>query len=124
VGISGLGLALVSLPLAAVAGPPYLKLDSVNPWLVVFAIGLFTALFALPFLFESRARATRGGGEERWERALLAWGAVTVALLVLAIAVGLATDFSSNSLFGSVALVTVGESVLVLGTLVVWMLSG
>ena len=73
-------IAIVSIPLAAAAGPPYLSFASLSPWLVTYAIGLFAALFATPFLIHSRL-----GGEleadARWERALLWWGAVALGVL-------------------------------------------
>ncbi len=46
----GVGVSLITVPLAAVAGPPYLSLESLSPWVVVFAIGLFGAAFATPFV--------------------------------------------------------------------------
>ena len=122
--LGGLALALAALLLAAATGAPYLSFESINPWIVVFSIGLFAALFATPFVLRSVGGLAHGDGDQRWERALLLWGAVTVALLVVFIPIGLAAGFSSDSLFGSVALVVVGEAVLVLGTLVAWLLSG
>ncbi len=122
--LGGLAVALASLLFSAVSGEPYLSLKSVNPWIVVFSVGLFAALFATPFVLRSVDGRADGDSEQRWERALLLWGAVTVALLVVFVPIGLATGFSSDSLFGSVALVVVGEAVLVLGTLVAWLLSG
>src|SRR4051794_19378270 len=68
--VGGLAVAVVAIGLAAAAGPPYLSFGSLNPWLVVYAIGLFTALFAVPFAIHARL-----GGElesdARWERSLL-----------------------------------------------------
>ena len=119
----GLGVALVSIPLAAIAGPPYLNLAHVNPWLVIFAAGLFAALFATPFLVERSLRASKPQSDERWERALLVWAAVSVLVLAVSALFGLAGDFSSTSLAGSFGLVAVAESGMVLGTLVVLFLS-
>jgi hypothetical protein len=121
-GTAGAAVAVVSIPLAAAGGEPYLSLDAISPWLVTFAIGLFGALFATPFLIRDRI----GGvleGDARWERALLWWGAVAVAVLAIGLACGLAGDFASDSLAGSIGLVIAGEAILVLATLVVWMLS-
>ena len=120
---AGGAVALVSLPLAAAGGEPYLSLDALSPWVVTFAIGLFVALFAIPFAIHTRL----GGlleADVRWERALLWWGAVTVGLLALGLLMGWPADFASDSLAGSVGLVIVVEAVLVLGTLLVWLLSG
>ena len=121
-GVGGAAVAVVSIPLAAAAGEPYLSLASISPWLVSFAIGLFAALFAVPFLIRDRIGGTLEG-DARWERALLWWGAVAVAVLVIGLACGLAGDFASDSLAGSLGLVIAVEAVLVLATLGVWMVS-
>jgi hypothetical protein len=119
----GAAVAVVSIGLAAAAGPPYLSLAALNPWLVVYAIALFAALFSVPFAFHARL-----GGEleadARWERALLLWGLVALAALGIAVLVALAAGgFDSGSLAGSFAAVTLAEAVLVLGSLVAWLLS-
>ena len=121
---AGLGCAFVSLLAAAITGPPYLSLKDVNPWIVVFAIALFAALFAIPFLLERLMRQSRPDSEKRWERALLLWGAATLGIAALAALVGAAGSFSSDSLAGTFGVVVIGEAVIVLGTLIVWMLSG
>jgi hypothetical protein len=120
--VGGSAIALASIGLAAVAGPPYLSLSSLNGWLIVYAIALFAALFSVPFAIHARL-----GGEleadARWERALLLWGAVALAMLGLGVLVALAAGgFDSDSLAGSFAAVTVAEAVLVLGSLVAWLL--
>jgi hypothetical protein len=121
--VAGCALVAVSIPLAALAGGPYLSLDRLGPWLVVFAIGLFIALFAIPFALHAGV-----GGlleeDARWERALLWWGAVTLGVLVLGLVVGLAAGFDGDSLAGSLAGVVVAEAVLVLATLTAWLVSG
>lgn len=120
---AGLATAVVSLALAGAAGPPYLALSELNPWLVVFAIGLFAALFATPFAIHARV----GGlleADARWERALLLWGAVALLALGLGLLAGLPSGFGSDSLAGSAGLVVVVEAVLVLGTLAAWLLAG
>ena len=111
---------------AAVAGEPYLSLESVNPWIVVFSIGLFAALFATPFVLESRRRAprvptARSAGSGRCSL----WGAVTLARCW-----SCRPDRPGDRFLQRLA-VRLGRPgrrrarrVLVLGTLVVWMLSG
>ncbi len=120
--LAGAGIAIVSIPLAAAAGSPYLSLASLSPWIVTYAIGLFAALFATPFLIHQRL-----GGEleadARWERAVLWWGAVSVGLLAFSILCGLPSGFDSGSLGGAIAIVGIAEAVLVLGTLTMWLLS-
>jgi hypothetical protein len=121
--VVGAAVSVVTVPLAAVAGPPYLSLDALSPWVVVFAIGLFGAAFAAPFVIH----ASLGGlleADARWERALLWWGAATIVALALGALIGAPSGFASDSLAGSLGLVIVAEAVLVLGTLGAWLLSG
>jgi hypothetical protein len=121
--LAGAALAIVSIPLAAAAGPPYLSFGSLSPWLVTFAIGLFSALFATPFVIHARL----GGALEadaRWERALLWWGAVAVAVLAAAVICGLPSGFDTDALGGSIGLVGICEAVLVIVTLLAWLVSG
>jgi hypothetical protein len=121
--LAGAAVAAVSLPLAAGGGVPYLSLDQLSPWLVSFAIGLFGALFALPFAIHGRI----GGpleGDARWERSLLWWGAIAVAVFCLGLLLGLPSGFASDSLAGSTGLVIAVEAGLVLATLLVWLISG
>jgi hypothetical protein len=120
---AGTGVALVSVALATAAGSPYLTLDELNPWLVVYAIGLFVALFATPFAIH-RGLGGLLEADARWERALLWWGAVSLCVLGVGLLAGLPSGFASDSLPGSFGLVTVVEAVLVLATLLVWLLSG
>lgn len=118
----GLAAALVAVALAAIAGPPYLALSALSPWIVVFAIALFTALFACPFAIHQRLEGSLEA-DARWERALVWWGAACLAVLGTGLLLGLPSGFSSTSLPGSIGLVVVVEAVLVLGTLVLWLLS-
>lgn len=121
IAVSGAAIALVSIPLLAAAGRPFLSLDSLSPWLVTYAIGLFAALFAAPFAIHRRL----GGlleADARWERAILSWAALTAAVLAGGVLAGLASGFDADSVAGAIALVTIAEAVLVLATVVVWIL--
>jgi hypothetical protein len=118
----GAGTTVVSIPLAAAAGPPYLSFESLSPWIVTLAIGLFAALFATPFAIHGRLSGELER-DARWERALLLWGAVAIGVLAVGVICGLPSGFDSESLAGSVGIVAVAEAVLVLATLVLWMLS-
>lgn len=121
--LGGLAVAVVSVALAGLAGGPYLSLGELNPWIAVFAIGLFAALFATPFAIH-RGLGGLLEADARWERALLWWGAVSLVVFGLGLLLGLPSGFASASLAGSIGLVAVVEAVLVLATLVVWLLSG
>ena len=119
---AGAGVAIVSIPLAAAGGAPYLSLDSLSPWIVTYAIGLFAALFATPFLIHARL-----GGEleadARWERAMLWWGAVAVGVLGASVICGLPSGFDTDTLGGAIAVVGIADAGLILATLVIWMLN-
>jgi hypothetical protein len=121
--VGGIAVAAVALGLAGAAGPPYLSLDDFNPWLVVYAVGLFAALFATPFALHRRI----GGlleADARWERALLWWGAVALVVGGLGLLAGLPSGFGSASLAGSAGLIAAVEAALVLGVLAVWLIAG
>jgi hypothetical protein len=121
--VAGAAVAVVAVSLAAADGGPYLSLEALSPWLVVYAIGLFVALFATPFALHRRI----GGlleADARWERALLWWGAIAIAALALGLLLGLPSGFAADALAGSIGLVTGVEALLVLGTLAVWLISG
>jgi hypothetical protein len=130
--VGGAATALVSLVLAAVAGAPYLTAERVNGWVVVFAAALLGTLIAAPFLLEAwlrRRRGQRGQSpsglrDERWEGAALAWGGVSLAVLAVAIPVGIAESFSGDSLAGTAALLATIEAGIVLGALLAWLLAG
>jgi len=120
----GLALAAAGLLLAGATGGPYLTAGDVNAWIVVFAVGLFTALFAAPFLIERAVAASRGEGDARWDYALPLWGAVALAVGGLGLLVGLGTEFGGDSLAGSAALIAIIESGLVVLTLAAVTLAG
>jgi hypothetical protein len=120
--VVGTAVALVSLPLAAAAGPPYLELARVSPWVVGFAIGSFAALFAAPFAIH-RALGGTLEADARWERALLLWSLVAIAALAIGLLCGVPSGFAADSLAGAVGLVLIVEAVLILGTLGAWLLS-
>lgn len=120
----GAALAAVGFFLAAGTGEPYLDSDAVNPWIVVFAAGLLALLFAVPFALERRMRAALADADRRWERALLAWGAVAVGVLLAGVLLGVSAGWASGeSLAGAVGLLLTIESGLILGTLAAWVLS-
>ena len=123
-GLAGAVLALAGLLLAAATGEPYLTSDAVNPWIVVFAAGALAALYATPFAIERRMRTGIPESDRRWERALLAWGAIAIGTLLAGILLGVAGDWSGSSLAGAAGLLVTIESGLVLATMLAWLLSG
>ena len=125
----GVATALVALLVAGIAGGPYLSSEHVNGWVILYAAGLLTALVAAPLVIEPRLRARRPGGDEglrdeRWEGAALIWGGLSLAVLAIAVPVGLAESFSGESLAGTAALLATIEAGLVLLALLAWLLAG
>jgi hypothetical protein len=121
----GTGLALIGLVLASAKGAPYLTTDSVNGWIVLFAFGLLGALFATPFAIERRMRSRYEESDRRWERSLLAWGAIAIGVLLAGYLLGVSADWASGtSLAAAAGLLITIEAVIVIGTMVVWLLSG
>lgn len=116
----GAGAAVIGLALAGATGEPYLSADGVNGWLVVFAAGLLAALVTLPFGIEWRLRDRFPDRDRRWEVALLIWGAIALAALVI----GFAAGFDTGTLAGAAGLIAVIEAGLVVATIVVWLLAG
>ena len=124
VAFGGLVVAAASLGLAAVAGPPYLSASHVNGWIVVYAAGLFAALFAIPFMLERGLRERVEDRDDRWERALVIWGAATLGVLAIGLLLGFNGSFAGDSWAGTVGLIATIEAGLVLGCLGAWLLSG
>ena len=122
--LGGLGLAAIALILAGASGGPYLTADSVNGWIVVFAIGTGVALGAVPFASERRLRARIDDGDARWERAMLIWAGAAAPLLVAGVALAAGGDWSGHTLAGAAGLILTIEAGLVAGAIVVTLLSG
>jgi hypothetical protein len=118
-------VALIALVLALLAGDPYLDLSSLNGWVAVFAVAAFGALFSLPFVIERMLRTAHPERAEYWERAMLYWGAVATAALVLGGVLIAPGGFSPGaSLADAAGLLIAIEAAMVVVTLVVWLLSG
>ena len=120
--VGGAATAIVSIPLAAAAGSPYLSFDSLSPWLVTYAIGLFAALFATPFLIHARL-SDELESDARWERAMVWWGLVAVAVLAASVICGLPSGFDTDALGGAIGIVGIVDAGLILITLGAWVLN-
>lgn len=123
--IAGLGVAAASLVLAALTGSPYLGLDSLNPWLVGFALGLFGCLGAAPFAINEWITGSDPERTEAWERSMLIWGLVTLPAALLSGTLIFAGGFSpETSLVDAAAIVVLIEAGLIELSLVAWLLAG
>jgi hypothetical protein len=122
--VAGLGLAFAGLVLAGASGPPYLSVDGVNGWLVLYAAGLFAALLAIPFALEARLRQRMPERDSRWDRVVPIWGAAALAVLVVGALAGSGAGFAGDSLAGSAGLLATIEAGLVVVALAFVLLSG
>ncbi len=114
----GAVVAAIGLLAAAAEGHPYLSLDEVNLGIVLFAVGLFTALFAAPFVLQLTIFASIRGSDRRWERSVLGWAGVAALASLGFGLVGLADSFDRDLLLGAVAWVGLTESLIVLAVVV------
>jgi hypothetical protein len=123
-GVLGLAVATIAAGLAAVTGGPYLTADAVNPFSVLYLVALFGALFAVPFWIEASLRDSQPDRDVRWERALVVWGIAAAAVIGLGVMLWAGFGIDGASYGGSLAIATLVDGVVVVGTLVAWMLSG
>ena len=98
---------------------PHLSFDRFDPWLVVYALGLLTALGALPFPLHARYVARVKDRDKRWELALTAWGGIAALGATAFVLLGLIAGFAAASASGSLAIVGAGACALVIGGLAV-----
>ncbi len=120
---AGLGAMTLGFLIALLSDGPYLTTDGINAGVILFAVGLFAALFATPFAFERSRRATEPDRDRRWERALIRWGVVAGAVFGVGLGLALVLGPHGRTLGGSIAIVTLADALLIIGTLVAWMFS-
>lgn len=111
--VAGLGALGVAL-----GDPPHLDFGGLDPWLVVYAIGLLAGLGAMPFPLHEHFAIRTTDDDKRWELALAAWGGIALAGLAAFVILGVAGGFSAASASGSLAIVGIAECALVIGGLV------
>ncbi len=120
---AGLSIAAVGVVVAAAAGAPYLGFDGVGAGIVLFAAGLFAALFAVPFALERGLRDSELQIDRRWELALIRWGLVTTAVVAVGVALAAIFGLHGSTFGGALAIVVLADSLLIVATLIVWMVS-
>lgn len=105
------------------AGGPYISWSTVEPWVVVWALGLGGLLGVLPFQLRDGLARRVSDHERRWELAVAAWGAIGLAIGAVSVLV-LAAGEGSSSAAGALALVALLESGLVVAGVVLLLLAG
>ena len=74
------GIAALGLIGTLFAEGPYLSTSKgVEPWLAVWAVGLFGLLMYAPFALHRRLADSVADPDARWERAIVGWGGVALA---------------------------------------------
>ena len=124
---AGLGLAasIISLIAARGAGPPYLTLDDLNVWIVVFAFAAFAALMAAPFAIDRGLDRAQPQEADHWEKAMAAWGGICLLITAAAAFIVFGGDFSAaQNLADAAALILLVEAGAALSVLGVWLLGG
>lgn len=121
VALTALGAGAVTVLGAAgvVAGSGRrLGFDTLDPWLVVFAVGLAALFGAAAFGFHDVASQRTDDPEKRWERALGMWGLLTAVATAGFALLGLAAGFDTATAGGAIAITGLFECVLILGALI------
>lgn len=112
------GLAALGLIGMLSSDGPYVSLGEINPWSVVYAIGVFALLMAAPFALHRRIAEGRDR-DRRWELAVVTWGGCALAagavLTVVAIVSGGALE--------AAAVIGLAECALVVGAVALMMLT-
>lgn len=122
-GLAGIVIATVGAIGVSGGTEPHLSLSALDPWLVIFALGVLLALGAAPYaIFDRHAHIEDEG--ERWDWALTVWGGCALVAGLGFVAVGLLGSFDPATASGAIAVVGAGACALVFGTLVLFVLFG
>ncbi len=117
-GLGGALLAAIGAAGTAASSGTRLSFDGIDPWLIVFAVGLAVLFAAAAFGFHDRASARTVDPENRWERALSWWGLSIAAVATGFALVGATAGFDPATAAGALALVALFECVLIIVALV------
>ncbi len=120
---AGLGVAAIGALGVATGEGTRLSLGDLDPWLVVYAVGLFIALGAAPYGLYDRYAARIEDRDARWDRALTVWGGFSLLGGLAFIAFGMLAGFDPATAEGSLAIVGAGACALVFGTLLAFVLT-
>lgn len=123
VGLGGVVVAAIGVAGISGGDEPHLSFGSLDPWLVVFAIGTLIALGAAPYAIFDRHSGIEDE-DERWDRALAVWGGFSLLTGLGFVAVGALGSFDPSTASGAIAWVGGGCCALVFGTLALFVLFG
>lgn len=124
IGYAGMAVALVGAIGVLSGEEPHLSWGDLDPWLVVFAIGVMVALGSAPYAIFQRHWTDIADKDARWDRVMTAWGGLALLVGAAFFAVGAIWGFAPATAAGSIAVVGMGCCALVFGTLVLFVLFG
>lgn len=119
---AGAALAVIGAFAVLIGDGPYLRLSSLSPWLMLFAVGLFGMLLFAPFAIHRRIAASSEDRDRRWELAVVAWGGLALALGGVFTVLALLEGFGTSSGLGALAVVGIFECAMVAGAVLTMML--
>jgi hypothetical protein len=122
--VAGLVVAALGAIGTASGEEPHLSLGDLDPWLVIYALGLMLALGTGPYGLYDRFAGRIEDKNARWDMALSVWGGIALAGVVVFVAIGLIGGFAAASLTGALAIVGAAVCGLVVGCLAVAMVAG
>lgn len=123
VALAGVGVAAVGILGMAGSDGPYLGFDGVNAWAVIYAVGLFAALGAVPFALHARAVQRVEDVDRHWELALSQWAGLSLIAGLAFIVIGATGSFDTDTVSGAVAIGGLVEVGLIVGALLVLLLT-
>ncbi len=122
--VAGAAVAAIGAIGVASGDEPHLSLGDLDPWLVVYAIGLMVALGAGPYGLYDRFAPRFEDKDARWDMVLSVWGGIALGTGLCFVALGLIGGFAAASVTGALAIVGAGVCGLVVGCLAVAMVAG
>lgn len=117
-------VAALGLVLTLVSSGPYLSFSDPNPFVWVYAAGLFGLLLAAPFAIHARVAARERDRDRRWEVAVMSWGGGALAVAVVLGGLLVGTGLDSGDSLGAIATVSMIECGLVVAAVAVLVLGG
>jgi hypothetical protein len=122
--VAGTAVAAIGAIGVASGDEPHLSLEDLDPWLVVYALGLMVALGAGPYGLYDRFARRIEDKDARWDMALSVWGGIALAAGLCFVALGLVGGFDPAALSGALAIVGAGVCGIVVGCLAVAIVAG
>lgn len=122
VALGGILVAALGAIGVSTSGGTHLSFGDLDPWLVVYGIGLLVALGAGPYGLYERFTDAASDRDLRWDVALSIWGGIALVAGLAFVALGLLAGFAPADASGSLAIVGVGACALVIGTLLLFVL--